>query len=84
MAEKQEKYVILKADEVHYLRAHNDDFADAWETVEDQIKALREHKGKSDIGRNEYIICNRDEPYAEEVWQTILRGEDAKMRDPQR
>ena len=27
---------------------------------------------------NKYIICNQDEPYAEEVWKVILAGEDAK------
>lgn len=27
---------------------------------------------------NEYIICNQDEPYAEEVWQIILKGEEKK------
>jgi diadenosine tetraphosphate (Ap4A) HIT family hydrolase len=29
---------------------------------------------------NNYIIVNQDEPYAEEVWMTILRGEEAKLQ----
>ena len=29
---------------------------------------------------NEYIICNKDEPYADKVLQTILQGE-AKKED---
>ena len=28
---------------------------------------------------NEYIICNKDEPYADKVLQTILRGEAEKI-----
>lgn len=27
---------------------------------------------------NKYIVCNQDEPYAEEVWQAILSGENQK------
>lgn len=27
---------------------------------------------------NEYIICNKDEPYADKVLQTILQGEAEK------
>ena len=37
---------------------------------------LRKAKGKKPY--NKYIICNQDEPYAEEVWQTILKGEKKK------
>ena len=28
---------------------------------------------------NEYIICNQDELYADEVWDVILRGEEKKL-----
>jgi len=84
MVEKQEKFIFFKADEVLYLSEHNEDFSEAWDTVEDHIKALREHKGKPGISLNRYIICNQDEPYADEVMQVILRGEDNKLRDPQR
>ena len=28
---------------------------------------------------NEYIICNKDEPYADKVLQTILQGEAEKV-----
>ena len=48
-------------------------------TVGELLKRIRENR-KID-GRptdNRYIVCNQDEPYAEEVWQTILKGEDAK------
>jgi len=27
---------------------------------------------------NKYFICNQDEPYAQDVIQTILKGEEAK------
>lgn len=30
---------------------------------------------------NKYICCNRDEPYAEAVWDIILEGERKKIRN---
>ncbi len=36
---------------------------------------------RRDIGKNpsnKYIIVNKDEPYIEEVWDMILKGEDKK------
>lgn len=31
------------------------------------------------IKDNKYVCCNQDEPYAEEVWEIILRGEREKQ-----
>lgn len=45
-------------------------------TVVKAIGNMRETEGKPRF--NKYIVCNQDEPHAEEVWQTILKGEDAK------
>jgi len=84
MAEKQDKYIVFKADEVQYLGDNNEEFEEAWGKVEDHIQALREHKRKPPMSEHKYIICNEDEPYAEEVMRVILRGEDNKLRDPQR
>lgn len=28
---------------------------------------------------HKYIVCNQDEPYAEQVWQVILEGERKKQ-----
>ncbi len=78
MAEKQDKYIVFKMDEVVYLSENNPDFEEAWEKIEDHIKALREFQKKPPIEDNKYIICNQDEPYAEKVMQAILEGEDAK------
>jgi len=33
---------------------------------------------ESYIPKNNYYVCNQDEPYAEKVLNTILDGEDAK------
>lgn len=41
---------------------------------EDYRKAL----GKKPI--NDYIIINQDEPYSEEVWNVILKGEKEKEK----
>lgn len=32
------------------------------------------------IHEKKYVCCNQDEPYAEEVWQRILKGEREKTQ----
>lgn len=48
--------------------------------IEDAYNKFRFWKGKK---LNTYIICNQDEPYAEDVWQTILQGEKNKQSEKQ-
>jgi len=45
--------------------------------ISEFVAAFRAEKGKKPYP--EYIICNQDEPYAEEVWKVILAGEDEKL-----
>ena len=50
------------------------DFVDALNTILLKIKIAT---GK-DLSNHKYIVCNKDEPYADKVLQTILEGEDLK------
>lgn len=74
MAEKEDKYFVLKLD----------DLAE-YTTPEDRlmldiiaIKIAGQRKRDKREPYNRYIICNQDEPYADAVWQAILTGEDSK------
>lgn len=80
-AKKENKYLVLKLEKLDNFfeqftkgllttpleSEHIDSIT--WKEVIEAVK-----------NDNKYIVCNQDEPYAEEVWQTILKGEDAKKR----
>lgn len=72
---KEEKYLVLKLEDIKkYLSEWE---AQGLTTAIDVIDGGRVGDGK--VGSPSYIICNRDEPYAEKVWQMILEGERAKV-----
>lgn len=65
MAEKEyDKFIVIKR-------------ADLCKLSVDQRSVLYDILEKVD-NQNKYVVCNQDEPYAEEVWQTILDGETKK------
>lgn len=76
MAEKQyDKYFIVKwSTLVKYLSPHELEQFDILLGRMRQRQQSTENKPRS----NKYIICNQDEPYAEDIWQAILAGEAAK------
>lgn len=80
MAEKEIKFCVFKWEDIHYCRKMYEGFEEAWNTVCATIEAERNHQGKSND--NKYIICNQDEPYADELWELILQGEAAKPNQP--
>lgn len=76
---KQPKYVVLGYEDLEKLP-----FVD-----QTALASLIEHttRLRASEGRNPsplYFVCNQDEPYAEEVWQVILRGERGKVEAPKR
>ena len=74
MAEKEtSKYMVLKRDDIDTFLSVYDRVI--LERLVGRINECRESEGKS---KNDYILCNQDEPYAEKVWQAILDGEDNK------
>lgn len=71
---KENKYFVLKLDDLaEYTTQEERLFLDkvAVQIAEGRRRAKREPY-------NSYIVCNQDEPYAEDVWRVILSGEDAK------
>jgi hypothetical protein len=76
MAEKQDKYIVIKIADMKAMHGpgHWNDIAQLQHILEG-LARWRKLQGKSE---NRYIVCNQDEPYAEKVWQTILQGAYAK------
>jgi hypothetical protein len=75
MANKEDKFFVLKLEDLHeYLtpegRAQLDE-------ISNYISAMRKQSGREPHPR--YVVCNQDEPYANAVWDAILKGEDAKV-----
>jgi len=68
--EKENKFFIVNQKFINELpesaRKHFFEFTNALE------------KKFPEITNKKYIACNQDEPYAEKVWQTILKGEMMK------
>jgi len=80
-AKKEEKYLVIKLKD---LNRYFDQFTKGLFTTIDEQNIIDTltwnevlHALQND---NKYIVCNQDEPYAEEVWQTILKGENLKLK----
>ena len=78
-SKKEEKYIVINKKRLeHYL----EQFTKGTFTTEDEqnnIDCLTFNEVLRGVDTDsKYIVCNQDEPYAEDVWQTILKGEDAK------
>lgn len=72
---KENKYFVLKLDDLaEYTTTEERLFLDK---VAVQIAEGRRRDKREPYNR--YVVCNQDEPYAENVWRAILNGEDAKQ-----
>lgn len=71
---REDKYLVLKLTDVH--RYLSETHIKNLSVITDYIANRREYRGRE--GRPIYIVCNQDEPYADEVWNIILTGETAK------
>jgi len=76
IAEKEHKYFVLKLDDLRDLCELERVVAHELEHVISRYTAYRNFCKKDPDPK--YIVCNQDEPYAEEVWKVILDGEDVK------
>lgn len=78
-AKKENKYMVIKLED---LEEYFSQFTFGLFTTDEESKHIGtltwDEVIKAVKNDNKYIVCNQDEPYAEEVWQTILKGEDAK------
>lgn len=80
--EMNKYFVIKNADLENYFEHFcpvdkKDDLVIAIQEVVEGIKDMRKKLCKTPD--NKYIVCNQDEPYADDVWDVILKGEDEKQ-----
>ena len=78
-AKKEEKYIVINRKR---LESYLEQFTKGTFTTEDEqnnIDCLTFNEVLRGVDNDsKYIVCNQDELYAEDVWQTILKGEDTK------
>lgn len=79
-AKKENKYMVLKLEDLDNFFSQYTKGVFTTPAEQDEINSVPFvyviEQLKND---NKYIVCNQDEPYAEEVWQIILKGEDSKL-----
>lgn len=68
---EEDKFVVFKNNTITELMGLSQEFADKFMWL---VKRYNDFVPKP----NKYIVCNQDEPYAEEVWNAILQGETRK------
>jgi hypothetical protein len=80
MAEKEEhKYLVIKQSDLDDYFGYGLQPMPRWKLkLFEDFKAMLKELNAGRIKPNKYIVCNQDEPYAEEVWQLILDGERKK------
>ncbi len=74
---KQAKYIVFKIEDVEGLSPRQ---RRQLNSIHEQIQIMRRKQGRPE--KNRYVICNQDEPYAEELWQLIIRREREKLNPP--
>ena len=75
MAEKEEKHIVFKIEDFKDVMDLHPNLKPAILEAQRLYDKYREFRGKKQAS---YVVCNQDEPYAEEVWRIILEGEDVK------
>lgn len=74
MAEKEfDKFIVFKKDELDVVLTNNPLLKDYFKCIETLVQLYRIAHNKKPV--NGYVVCNQDEPYAEQVWKIILDGE---------
>ena len=72
--QEENKFIVIPVKDLRYL--DNPQHSSLKEIVE-KLAEGRKLEGKKS---NEYYVCNQDEPYAKEVLEVILKGEEAKRK----
>ena len=70
---EQDKYIVIKRDDLRFLINDEIDWLDK---ILVGIKAGRSFENRPI--KNNYWVCNQDEPYAKDVIKIILDGEKGK------
>lgn len=77
MAKLEEKFIVIKWDDVHKYLTEGDFLLLAKLTAK---IAEGRRAGRKPRPINKYYVCNQDEPYAKEVINIILGGEERKAK----
>lgn len=75
-----ETHLVLKLDDI--MNALSKRELSELSSIVDEVRSYREGQGKNPDPT--YLVCNTDEPYAEEVELAILRGEETKAKESER
>lgn len=74
--------MIMMKEGTHYVLKRSDVYgalsAKQFEELSALIKVVEQYRQANGKPLNKYYICNKDEPYAEEVLSVILKGEVRK------
>jgi len=84
MAEKKEKYIVIKKKDLIKLQENN--MTGRYSSSPDYPRDMELHADIQTFKRvlklleheNEYLVINTDQPYAEPMWQILLAFEDTK------
>ena len=79
MKDNSYKYVPeeMKKEPHKFLVIHKDDIFHTYDGNSPGVMTVTYINRPSNKG---HVVCSLDEPYVEEVWQTILEGERKKAR----
>jgi len=73
---KNDAFVVLKKKDLDVLCQNNPEFAENLQAV---IREYVDHRCATRGHANDrYLVCNQDEPYADEIWLAIMNGEKQK------
>lgn len=73
---EEDKFIVWKNEDLRAVILKAPWLRRYFNSLVDAISDLRKSQGK---GENKYLVCNRDEPYADEIWRVILEGEMVKV-----
>jgi hypothetical protein len=84
-AEFENKFITINVKHLIDLGVHDDqrgeDAVNTFVSAADDLLEIYEELLNRRLQDNQYYVCNKDEPYAEDVLKVILEGEDEKHKD---
>ena len=76
MIKREIKFYVFKKEDVDVVLDRHPLLAEYFQTISSLVRLNRIARNKKPM--NDYVVCNQDEPYSEEIWKIILDGEKAK------
>jgi len=66
---EEDKFIVIKTKDIEYIKKYHPSKYTLFKSILKYID-----------NKNGYIVCNQDEPYADELWELILDGERRKLQ----